>query len=775
VCARLSDATIINHVSATPSQHAVEARLLAVCAALGVAGAAMLWLRNGSTAAGVAIASSIALSIALHAWLNRFAARRDPLLLPIAFALITLGLLVLTRVAENFTLRQTFSLAVSALAFAAVTASRDGLRWLKRFKYTWLAASFAILGATLLFGVNPSGAGARLWLRAGSFFLQPSELLRLLIIAFWAAYFAERQRMPPAARPPLRAVLIDTLPAIVMWLVAAGMLGSQQDFGAASLLVLTFAFMLYLATARKRLPLALIVAFLAAGIVGFLTSERVATRVRIWLDIDIDPQGRSFQVVQSLIAIASGGVFGQGLGLGQPGIVPAVHTDFPFVAIAEELGLIGALCMLALFALLCWRAWRITLRSPSPYVQLLTGGIAASLTVQVAVIIGGNMALLPLTGVTLPFISAGGSSLLVWMISVGLLIRLSADAESSGVRALGARVAQRHTAMLSVGIFAALGTAIVINMMPRAPGLVARRDNLRRVDDERRIARGSILSADGTVLASSVAAGAINGSPTFLRTYAITEASGAVGYLDERYGAGGLEAFSDAQLRGSRSGIEQLLHATQRGTPVTTTLDLDQQRAVLAQLNGSNGAGIVLDWRTGAIRALVSAPGFDANQLERDWEALSKDASAPLLNRVTQGLYQPGPLLAWLYNGDAQAFARDANDRFNLSRPAPFELENLVVPYPVTRAYSETIGQGALRVTPLRIALAVVERGGLAAPRPTLLAAEVEPASVPSGALQAVRFETRAQTGLNQDVLWRITVDERHVTVIAIETRARPR
>jgi cell division protein FtsW (lipid II flippase) len=758
-------------VSVTSSKHIIEARLLAVCAAFGAAGAASLWLQTGSIAAPLAISSCLALGLALHVWLNRWSPRRDPLLLPLTIGLICVGLLVLTRVAENFTLRQTLSLAIAGAAFAVVTASRESLRWLKRFKYTWLVASFAILGATLLFGVNPSGAGARLWLQAGTLFLQPSELLRLLIIAFWSAYFAERHSPPPAPRPPLRAVIVDALPAIAMWLVAAGLLGSQQDFGAASLLVLTFAFMLYLATHRKRIPLALIGAFLAAGIAGFFLSERVATRVRIWLDIDIDPQGRSFQVVQSLIAIASGGVFGQGLGQGQPGFVPAVHTDFPFVAIAEEFGLIGALAMLSCFALLCWRAWRLTLYAPSPYVQLLTGGIAASLTVQVAVIIGGNLALLPLTGVTLPFISAGGSSLLVWMVSIGLLIRLSSDVELAGARPIGPRNAQRNTALLSMGIFGGLGLAVLTTMLPRAPALVARSDNPRQLDDERRIARGPILAFDGSELARSTIVGAINGSPVYSRSYPITTTGSAVGYLSTRYGAGGIEAYADATLRGRRDGLEQLMHATQRGQALTTTLDLELQRGLGAKLDGGNGAGVVLDWRTGAIRALVSAPGFDANRLESDWDTLSTASDAPLLNRVTQGLYQPGPLLAWLYNGDANAFARDADDRFELSKRVAFELETLSVPYPATRTYSETIGQGSLRVTPLRVALAAIARGGVPVPTPTLLASRVPGLSVPPGALQPGVFETRAQTARDQDVIWRVEIDDRHVTVTAIEMR----
>ena len=759
-----------------PTSSSFERRLAALALLFGWFGAASLSLQTRDTLPLVALACLSAVVVALHVWLNRFAPSRDGLILPLVTLLLCCGTLVIARVAPNFTLRQVSSLAFATLAFAAITASRDKLRWLKRFKYTWLLAAFVLLVATLWLGVNPSGGGARLWLSIGGLFLQPSETLRLMMIAFWAAFLSERMLRRDQRATSLRSMLTELLPAIVMWLAAVGLLATQQDLGAASLLLLTFAFMLYLATGRKRVPLALIVAFFTAGVAGSTLSPRVATRISIWLNPDIDPQGRSFQIVQSMIAIANGGVLGQGLYQGRPDYVPAVHTDFPFVVIAEEFGLIGALALLAAFALLCERAWRVALRSNSLYVRLLSGGIAASLVIQVAVIVGGNLALFPLTGVTLPFVSYGGSSLLAWMVAAGLLIRLSSDAESAQSQAAGATApdlpVQRNAARLLAGLMGVLALATASLMLLRAQALVARTDNPRRVEDERAIARGPILARDGMPLVLSAPVADINGRAMYSRTYLLPAAVGAVGYYSQRYGAGGIEAFADATLRGTVGFGDALLHRRQTGAPLTITLDAALQTALSNALVGEKGAAIVLDWRSGEVLALSSTPGFDPNFLDRDWDALRANRDAPLVNRVTQGLYQPGALLAWLYDTPPGSFTWDPSDRFGLSRNLSFELSNEVVPYPATGAYSETIGQGALRVTPLRIAISAagIARGQAVTPTLILPAAQVATVSTQTARRTGV-FETVAQMGPNQTVAWHVRITDQYVIVIAIEQR----
>ncbi len=779
-------------------------------------GAASLALQRSDPLLLLGPAALSALAIVAHGWLARVAPTRDPLILPVVVMLTGLGLLSIARTAPNFLQRQTLALVMAFVAMLAIAGRRDRLRWLRRFKYTWLIAALALLLVSLAFGVNPSGAGARLWLNLGSFFVQPSELLRLLMIAFLAAYFAERAtrggELPPEAQPASPFNRRSLAPTLAMGFIALAMLAIQQDLGAASLLVITFAFMLYLATGDARLPLGLAVGLGVAAIAGYFLSARVAQRLSIWLNPWADPQGSAFQIVQSLIALASGGLLGQGINQGRPGYVPAVHTDFPFVMLGEELGLAGALAVLAGFAALILRAWRIGLRSGDRYRLLLAGGIAAALAAQVFVIVGGNIGLLPLTGVTLPFISYGGTSLVVSYFMIGLLIRLSADAAEAGptsaARAVDpparrTRLAAGRAMRLSAALLAALALGTGYWSIVRGPELVARADNPRRVEAELATFRGAIYARDGVLLAYSSCVGALQplarcdarrGSPSALRyerRYPLPEAAPAVGYYSQRYGVGGLEAFADAALRGSRTWLDDFLHRPRIGQAITTTLDAGWQRRAAAALRAgstlsvAHGAAIVMNWRTGEVLALTSAPTFDPNRLEQDWERLRATPDAPLVNRATQGLYQPGLLLRWLIEARAPMTDRAVLNRpdefmarlepLNLHRPVPFELPNEARPLPATATYSETIGQGQLRVTPLRVAATLAELAAGRPVTPTLLSgASAAPAGAPTVERSALRpFSGFAQIADNRFVGWRARIAGDLVLVLAIETPMR--
>jgi peptidoglycan glycosyltransferase len=744
---------------------AAERTLLGLALAFGGCGVLSLWMQTGSAAPAGAMAVLAAATVALHWLLSRIAPRRDPLLLPLAVLLCAVGALVVARVAPNFLLRWAFAVAVCAAVAGLIVAAPQILSRLRRLEYAWLAIAFALLIATLVLGVNPSGGSARLWLSLGSFFFQPSEMLRLLLVAFWSAFLAE----PSHTRPPGAFAS-----AVAMWLAAVGLLAAQQDFGAASLLLLSFVAMLYLATGRNGLPLGLVASFAAAGAVGYSLSSRVATRIDTWLNPNVDPQGRSFQIMQSLIAAASGGLFGNGLRQGSPGYVPAVHTDFPFVAVAEEFGLIGALVVVVVLALLCVRAWRIAAAGRSSFTRLLAGGIAASLAVQVFVIIGGNLALLPLTGVTLPFVSYGGSSLLAWMISLSLLLRLSADAAADRPPTHVVSRPMRRAMVVSLTAFGVLAAWTTVLMLWRAPQLVTRADNPRLLDEERAIHRGDIRARDGTVLAASTLVTVIDGRPVFSRTYPALlptpDTAAVVGYYSLRYGTGSLENWADARLRGTRSAFDALLHRPHIGAPLTTTVDVRTHIEAAERLPpDAVGAAVAIDLRDGAVRALVSRPSFDAARLDAEWDAIRTARDAPLLNRATQALYQPGALLAWLYGASPQEFRWDPTDALGLARPISFELP-LAQPVWPTESVSETLGQGDLRLTPLLVAFATARRYNPHLNAPTLVA---EVAADPSRDLPAAppttTFRAAAQIGPNRHVLWTIVVDGYLVWVIAEE------
>lgn len=776
-----------------------------------------LWLQAGSIQVVATMSLLTIVAVGGHIWLNKVAPNRDALLLPIALFLTAWGLLNIARVAPNFLARQLTWLVVGMLALCGIAASTDRLRWLRRFKYTWLLASIGLVAATLLLGVNPAGEGARRWLSVGGLFLQPSEVLRLLMVAFLAAFYSERTGLSQLTRrvgdrtaliPVTKqfsflrtrfSSLIPFAPSFVMWLIAISIQSTQQDIGASVLLLVTFAFMLYLATGEPFLPLLGVVLMVVAIAIGYRFSPLITLRINIWLNPWLDPQGSSFQIVQSLITVASGGLIGQGTGQGRPIYVPAVHTDFPFAAITEEYGFIGAIALLTLFSILVIRAWRIMRGTQSAYVMLLAGGLAVLIATQVFVIVAGNLGLIPLTGVTVPFISYGGSSLLVSFISIGLLVRMSSDnvhtdtdikslagnavtSKTSSDLVLRATSKQREATRYTVGILLALmlSAAVVLTWwsLIHASDLTARDDNPRKTDVERAIIRGNIVSRDGTILAYSqpVSTTGEYSPPVFERMYPYLFAAPVVGYYSLWHGVGGSEAVADKQLRGVSTLTDQLLHRSPVGQPYTTTIDIALQRKLSAIMSGTVGAAINMDWHSGAVLALYSTPSYDPATLDHDWDVLRTRDDAPLLNRVTHGLYQPGGLLAWLYttklNQNRQtsgADAWDSTDRFELGKPVSFEFDNAAVPYPVTGSYSETIGQGTLRVTPLRIAVSAASLAANHGVTPHLTLYEAESPRQPGDTLLA-QYIGSAQSSAGRYVGWYVAIDENTVTVIALES-----
>jgi cell division protein FtsW (lipid II flippase) len=376
-------------------------------------------------------AGVLALCMGLAAWaLQRWRPGHDRLLLPLTGMLCGLGLAEVARLAPpNFLTRQMIWLGLSTLALLAVALVPRDLRWLRRYRYTWLLVGLALLGTTLVLGVNPSGIGQRLWLGLWEIYFQPSELLKLLLLVFLASYLEYRREPLLEVRAHIGRWWVPHPaylgPMLLMWGFSMILLIWQRDLGAALLFFGVFLAMLYVATGQGRYVLTGLGLLLVGSLVGYRLFSHVALRIDIWWDPWAEAAGRAFQIVQSLLAFASGGVLGQGLDQGLPTAIPVVHTDFVFAAIGEEYGLMGALAVIACFALLVGRAFHIALRAGRPFDQLLAAGIGALLGLQSLAIMAGTLKLMPLTGVTLPFVSYGGSSLLTSMIMVGLLLHIS--------------------------------------------------------------------------------------------------------------------------------------------------------------------------------------------------------------------------------------------------------------------------------------------------------------------------------------------------------------
>lgn len=595
-----------------------------------------------------------------HRLVQRHLVQPDTLLLPVAGLLTGWGLLSIFRLDAGFGLRQSAWLVVGGVIFAVGVRQPGLLGWLRRYKYLWLTGGLLLTGLTLVAGTSPSGFGPQLWLGGGGLYLQPSEPLKLLLIVYLAAYLADRLAVPaenPAASPAanwLAAILrlsggwLPLLaPTLVMVGLALALLVVQRDLGTASILLFLFVSILYLSSGRLRLVFAGAGAVALAGLAGYWLYDLVRLRVEAWLNPWIDPSGRSFQIVQSLLAIANGGLLGRGPGMGNPALVPVALSDFIYAAILEESGLIGGLALLGLLAILAQRGMLSAVLNSDPFQRLLAAGLTAYLVGQSILIIGGNTRLLPLTGVTLPFVSYGGSSLVTSFIALLLLLKTSQ--QPVGKRAASpAGPAYLHlTSLLLAGL---AGLALVSGWwaVVRAPALQTRTDDARRSISDRFVQRGALLDRAGEPLTVS------QGEPgAYQRWYLYPPLGPVLGYTHPVYGQSGLEASLDAYLRGleGNPGLliwwNHLLYGQPPpGLAVRLSLDLSLQTQADAALGARNGALVLLNAANGEILAMASHPTFDPNNLDTLGDTLRADPEAPLFNRAVQGSYPPGGLLA---------------------------------------------------------------------------------------------------------------------------------
>lgn len=372
-------------------------------------------------------------ALATHAWLAARYGRADQTLFPSALMLAALGLLMTLRLRPDLAVRQSVWVVIGLAGLIAGACLVSRAEWLRRYRYSIAATGLALTAATLVFGVDPNGSGARLWFSLGGVSFQPVEALKLLIVVALAGYLHEHGdvlrfadlRLGPLRVPPLAYLA----PLLIMLAVTELLLVVQRDLGAGLLVSLIFILMVYLSSGRASL--------LAVGLAGLFGSawlahqlfEHVQRRTITWLDPWSDASGAGYQIVQGMIALANGGLLGTGLSQGQPELVPAVHTDFVIVAIGEELGLAGTLAVVGLYGVLVHRGYRIALRALTPYSQLLTAGLTTAVALQTLIILGGTLRLLPLTGITLPWVSYGGSSLVANFVATGMLLGCSHELE----------------------------------------------------------------------------------------------------------------------------------------------------------------------------------------------------------------------------------------------------------------------------------------------------------------------------------------------------------
>lgn len=404
------------------------------------AGGSVRWADLAITGAFVGLFVGLSLALALRNW------GEDQVLLPIAALLAGIGMVMARRLEPDLAarygdlygsiaLKQVIWVLAGIVVLGGVSFVPWRMRWLKHYRYSWLLLGLALVAITALFGVERNGA--RLWLSLGPFQLQPVELLKILLVIYLATYLDEHRslighgsfRIGPLRLPPLPYLA----PILLMWGLTIGLIIIQKDLGAALLFFVIFLAMLYVASGQVGYVAAGLAAFALGATALYPLFGHVQVRVDAWTDPWADPAGRGYQTVQALYALASGGPFGAGLGRGDPTTVPESHTDFVFVAVGEELGLVGAVALLLCYGLFAVQGLLVALRARDGFQQLLAAGLTTAIVAQALIITAGATSLIPLTGITLPFISYGGSSTLVNFAMVGILLRISADQKSPQV------------------------------------------------------------------------------------------------------------------------------------------------------------------------------------------------------------------------------------------------------------------------------------------------------------------------------------------------------
>ena len=351
----------------------------------------------------------------------------DLTLFPAAMLLASLGLIMIGRLKPALFLTQMRWLLLGLIVYLVLVFL--GERFLRLLSYPYLLGVFCLLllCSALFFGTEIGGS--RNWIVFGPFAVQPSEFGKIVIIMFLAAYLTEHREVLTLPRHRLLWLKLPVLrfiaPLLLIWGIAILMFVVQRDLGSALLFFGIAVSMTYMATGRKSYVALAFAFFLGAAALSYSFFSHVRVRFNIWLDPWSDPSGSAYQVVQSLFALGSGGVWGAGFAHGHPNLIPEVHTDFIFAAIAEELGLLGSLGVMLVFALFFYRAIRIALACREETRMLLAAGIAVVFLLQTFIIIAGVTKFLPLTGITLPFVSYGGSSMIASFMLLGILTVLS--------------------------------------------------------------------------------------------------------------------------------------------------------------------------------------------------------------------------------------------------------------------------------------------------------------------------------------------------------------
>lgn len=622
---------------------------------------------------------------AAHIGVRIFAPGADPAILPVVFTLSGIGITFVTRLQPDASLGQVIFLFLGVALMVGTLAVVKNLEVIKRYKYVLGIAGIILLVLPMFIGTEIYGS--KLWIKIGGFQFQPGEFAKVLIVLFLAGYLAENRELLSISNRTVLGIKFPRLrllyPLFIVWGVCLLVVAFERDLGSALLFYTIFLIMLYVATGRVSYVI-IGLALLAVGAFGmYQIMSHVQVRVAIWLDPFSDAQNLGYQIVQSLFSLADGGLAGVGIGKGMADIIPVVASDMIFAAIGEEMGLLGGSAVLLLFMLFAVRGLTTAARAKSDLAAFSAAGLTAAISFQAFTIVGGVTKLIPLTGVTLPFMSQGGSSLLASFVIVALLLRAgdeatgrsteiantSTDLATAGYRTtvrgshmrrpaldtpesgLLGRVALANRLTRTVFLFTALFAVLIGNItyiqVIKASEYQDMPSNNHTINKARFIKRGSIITADGLTLAESIQ----QADGTYARSYPNGNlAAHVVGYYSQQYGTMGIENTQNDTLTGSKdysswqNALNSLAGISEPGNSVQLTIDSRIQRAAEQALAGRVGAIVALDPRSGAVLAWASAPTFDNTNIQAAIEAAnaSGGTDTSMYDRATLALYTPG-------------------------------------------------------------------------------------------------------------------------------------
>jgi cell division protein FtsW (lipid II flippase) len=438
--------------STQPTRRNVELLLLVLAWLVGLAALilASYGVRDGITGEVWPIAGvSGAALLGVHVAVRRLAPYADPIMLPAAAALNLLGIAMIFRMdlfradeaasagdpPPSFSaMQQSIWLLIGAVACVGVLVLVHDHRNLRRYTYIWGLVSVILLLLPLVPGLGMEIRGARLWIQIGSFTFQPAELAKVTLTIFFASYLVQTREQLALIRHKVLGLGIprgrDLGPILVVWLMAMAIMGLQTDLGTAVMFFGLFVGLLYVATGRRSWVVLGLILIAVGAVFAYRAFGHVQVRFEVWRHPFDYAADEGYQIVQAMYGFASGGMTGTGWGGGYPNLVPFADSDFIFAALGEELGLVGDFAVVVLFAILIERFLRTAVAGRDAFGTLVSAGFAIILGLQTFLVMGGVTKLIPHTGLTTPFMSAGGSSLLANWILLGIMLRIS-----TGVRA----------------------------------------------------------------------------------------------------------------------------------------------------------------------------------------------------------------------------------------------------------------------------------------------------------------------------------------------------